>query len=468
MCKHKYLCLNNFYIMYLRRTNIYIRQAFSTKNDIYSKNLKVHYTKQINKNNSLSTYQLISKIMSSPSISEVPQSQDFSGVVNDDEQTVSPWEAKTSGKAFNYQRLTDQFGLKVISDEMIARFEKLTGKKAHHLLRRGVFFSHQDFDLVLNHVEKGGKIYLYTGRGPSSESLHLGHMIPFIFTKFLQDAFGAVLVVQMSDDEKAFFKENLTFEEARRLAYENGKDIIACGFDINKTFIFSNHEYAGDMWDLVTALLKKLSVHENFKIYGFKEQDSVGKLIWPAFEMAPAMSSCFKFIFGNDKNIMCLVPCAVDQTPYFRHVRELCPGFGFPKPSLIAAKFLVGLQGPTEKMSATGEVKPIFMSDSPEEIAEKITKYAFSGGGATMKEHREKGANLAIDVPYIYLLHFLEDDAELERIGNEYRAGRMTTQEIKKILIGLLTTMVLEHQKNRLQITDETLKTFFSKRKLDV
>lgn len=28
-----------------------------------------------------------------------------------------------------------------------------------------------------------------------------------------------------------------------RLAYENAKDIIACGFDVNKTFIFSDMDY---------------------------------------------------------------------------------------------------------------------------------------------------------------------------------------------------------------------------------
>jgi len=28
-----------------------------------------------------------------------------------------------------------------------------------------------------------------------------------------------------------------------RLAYENAKDIIACGFDLSKTFIFSDLDY---------------------------------------------------------------------------------------------------------------------------------------------------------------------------------------------------------------------------------
>jgi len=46
----------------------------------------------------------------------------------------------------------------------------------------------------------------------------------------------------MTDDEKFLWKE-LTIDEAHRLAYENAKDIIACGFDVNKTFIFSNLDY---------------------------------------------------------------------------------------------------------------------------------------------------------------------------------------------------------------------------------
>ncbi len=50
------------------------------------------------------------------------------------------------------------------------------------------------------------------------------------------------LVVQMTDDEKFLWKD-LTVEEANRLAFENAKDIIACGFDIEKTFIFSDIEY---------------------------------------------------------------------------------------------------------------------------------------------------------------------------------------------------------------------------------
>jgi tryptophanyl-tRNA synthetase len=64
----------------------------------------------------------------------------------------------------------------------------------------------------------------------------------FDFRRWLQDVFNVPLVIQMTDDEKFLWKD-LTPEETNRLAHENAKDIIACGFDINKTFIFSDFEY---------------------------------------------------------------------------------------------------------------------------------------------------------------------------------------------------------------------------------
>lgn len=62
--------------------------------------------------------------------------------------------------------------------------------------------------------------------------------------RWLQDIFDVPLVIQMTDDEKFLWKD-LKVEEALRLTYENAKDIIALGFDMNKTFIFSDMEYIG-------------------------------------------------------------------------------------------------------------------------------------------------------------------------------------------------------------------------------
>ena len=65
-----------------------------------------------------------------------------------------------------------------------------------------------------------------------------------LFFRWLQDTFDVPLVIQMTDDEKFLWKD-MSFEESQKLSIENAKDIIAMGFDINKTFIFSDTKYIG-------------------------------------------------------------------------------------------------------------------------------------------------------------------------------------------------------------------------------
>lgn len=79
--------------------------------------------------------------------------------------------------------MKERFGSTKVDDAIIQRIEQVTGKPVHHFIRRSIFFSHRDLHTILKLKEEGEPFYLYTGRGPSSESLHLGHMVPFIFTK---------------------------------------------------------------------------------------------------------------------------------------------------------------------------------------------------------------------------------------------------------------------------------------------
>lgn len=79
--------------------------------------------------------------------------------------------------------ISDRFGSSKLDNSIIERFEKVTGKPVHHFIRRGIFFSHRELHTILKLKEEGKPFYLYTGRGPSSDSMHLGHLIPFIITK---------------------------------------------------------------------------------------------------------------------------------------------------------------------------------------------------------------------------------------------------------------------------------------------
>jgi tryptophanyl-tRNA synthetase len=104
-------------------------------------------------------------------------------------------------------------------------------------------YNHSELDRILDLYEKGKPFYLYTGRGPSSGSMHVGHMVPFIFCQWLQKVFNACIVIQLTDDEKFLFKTELKMEDARKYCVENAKDIMSFGFDPERTFIFSNLEY---------------------------------------------------------------------------------------------------------------------------------------------------------------------------------------------------------------------------------
>lgn len=77
----------------------------------------------------------------------------------------------------------ERFGSSKIDDALIERFERITGQPAHHLLRRGIFFSHRELNTILTLKETGKPFYMYTGRGPSASSLHIGHLVPMMFTK---------------------------------------------------------------------------------------------------------------------------------------------------------------------------------------------------------------------------------------------------------------------------------------------
>jgi len=108
---------------------------------------------------------------------------------NTTEQKIDPWnvagEVGADGKvkAIDYFKLVEEFGTKRINKEDLARFEKVTGHKPHRFMRRGIVFSHRDLNLILDRHEKGEPFFLYTGRGPSSDSMHIGHTVPFEFTK---------------------------------------------------------------------------------------------------------------------------------------------------------------------------------------------------------------------------------------------------------------------------------------------
>ncbi|CDO68887.1 hypothetical protein BN946_scf185000.g30 [Trametes cinnabarina] len=382
-------------------------------------------------------------------------------------QVVTPWDVQGSvsedGKqlAIDYDKLIDQFGTRRVDPALLERFERLTGHRPHVFLRRGMFFSHRDLDKILDRYEQGKPFFLYTGRGPSSDSMHLGHMVPFVFTKWLQDVFDVPLVVQLTDDEKFLFKHELKPEQTYEFAKRNARDIIAVGFKLEKTFIFSDYDFVGGpFYRNVSKISRQITINQAKATFGFNDSDNIGKIHFASIQAAPSFSNSFPQIFGTASNIPCLIPCAIDQDPYFRLTRDVAVKLKYPKPALLHAKFFPALQGPQTKMSASDVNSSIYMTDTPAQIKNKINKHGFSGGQETVEEHRRLGGNPDVDVAYQYLGFFMDDDEEWKKMGEEYRAGRLLTGELKAKCIKVLQDFVKDFQDRRAKVTDEEVKTF--------
>ena len=58
------------------------------------------------------------------------------------------------------------------------------------------------------------------------------------------------------------------------------------------------------------------------------------------------------------------------------------------------------------------------MTDTPNQIKNKINKHGFSGGQETEEEHRRLGGNPDVDVSYQYLTFMLDDDEDLAKLYN--------------------------------------------------
>ncbi|MCC7552054.1 tryptophan--tRNA ligase [Candidatus Micrarchaeota archaeon] len=358
---------------------------------------------------------------------------------------VTPWEVKGN---IDYNKLITEFGLSKLDNKMIKRIEKHTGE-IHYFLKRGIFFAHRDMNFILDEYEKGNKFFLYTGRAPSGHT-HLGHLIPWIFTKWLQDKFGVELWFQFPDEEKFLFKQELEYDKVQEMVYENMLDVIALGFDPKKTHFLIDTKHADIMYPEAIKVAKKITFSTVRSAFGFENDQNIGAIFYTAMQAVPAFLP--NILEKNKKPRPCLIPHAIDQDPHFRVSRDVIPKLGYYKPASIQCRFLPGLAGiesDGKMSSSSGNNATIFTTDDAKTVKKKINKYAFSGGRETVEEHRKKGGIPEIDVSYQWLTFFEEDDKKLKKIYEDYKSGALLSGELKAILIDKINEFLKKHQEKR-------------------
>lgn len=360
------------------------------------------------------------------------------------EKKVTPYEVKGVVTEKDYLELIKEFGLQPLTPQLLARIKKHT-KKLHFMLTRGIFFSHRDLAWLLDEFEKGNKFFLYTGRGPSGGT-HIGHLLPWVLCKWLQDKFNCEMWFQFTDDEKFMLNQNLSFEQVQKYMYENMLDVIALGFDPKKTRFLIDTKHANIIYPLACKVAKKINFSTVKAVFGFTNETNIGNIFYTAMQTVP----CFLPSVLKGKNIPCLIPLGVDQDPHFRITRDILPKLGYYKPAIMHAKFLSGLKSYGGKMSTSDPNSTIWTTDTPSEVKQKIMKHAFSGGGSSVAEHRKFGGNLDVDVAFQWLYYFFEpDDKKINKIREDYKSGKLLTSELKAYLIDKINRFLAEHQKKR-------------------
>ena len=351
---------------------------------------------------------------------------------------VTPWEV--SGE-IDYDLLIEKFGTKRIDDELL---DRLAGYgELHPMLRRGIVYSHRDMEWILDLYDKGETFYLYTGRGPSGHT-HLGHLMPWIFTKYLQDTFDAELIFQLTDDEKFLFNDDLTLDDTEAASFENALDVMALGFDPEKTRFIQDTAYIQRLYPLALKVAKKVTFSTVRAVFGFDNSTNIGSIFYTSIQAAPAF-------LGSElkgRNVPCLIPCGIDQDPHFRVARDVANGLGYFKPALIHNKMFPGLLG-NDKMSSSQPESTIYTTDSKKQVRKKIGN-AFTGGRVSAEEQHELGGNPDVCAVFKYQFYvFEEDDEAITELYSKCRNGEILCGECKKRLTDKIFSFLENHQAKR-------------------
>lgn len=350
---------------------------------------------------------------------------------------VTPWEVTGD---IDYGLLQERFGTTSIDDVLLKRLESYG--EIHPMLRRGIFYSHRDVNLLLDEYDKGNKFVLYTGRGPSGNT-HLGHIMPWVFNKWIQDVFDVEMLFQMTDDEKFLFKD-LTLEQTRNMAYENALDFVALGFDPEKTKIILDTENIKTLYPIALKVSKKITFSTAKAVFGFDNSTNLGSIFFTSIQAAPAFLPTEK----AGKQVPCLIPCGIDQDPHFRVARDVAPGLGYPKPTMIYCKMFPGLSG-GDKMSSSNENATIYTTDKSKVVKKKVGR-AFTGGCVTVEEQREKGGNPEVCAVFKYFFYMFEkDDSKLNELAVKCRSGGILCGECKAELTSRINVFLEGHQAKR-------------------
>lgn len=345
---------------------------------------------------------------------------------------IDPW---GDVEVTDYEETMEQFGIEPIADLR----ERLPDDK---LVSRGIIFGHRDLETVLDAKADDEPFAVMTGIMPSG-AFHFGHKTVLEHV-LLYQKLGASVTVAAADIE-AYTTRDLSLSETRRLVVEEYlKNYVALGLDLEQTDFYFQSSAGNDHHARSKLFSRYLTQNQVEATYGNADP---GKITSALTQYADIVRPQIPENGGPKPTV---VPVGIDQDPHIRLTRDVVSRYReaeFQKPASTYHRFMRGLQG--GKMSSSDPKSHIALTDSVEEAKRKIDE-AKTGGRVSVEEHREKGANVEEDMVFELLaFHLIEDDAELERIRDEYASGEMLSGELKQIAKKRIEEFLLDHRQKR-------------------
>jgi len=341
--------------------------------------------------------------------------------------------------AIDNEKLVKEFGA--------SRISKLKDMPDFYTFKKGLIYSHRDFEKFFDALKKGERCAIVSGLNASG-SLHIGHKIVFDTNLYFQKKYGIPVFIPISDDESYVAGKVKSQEEALKYSLELTKELLAYGFDPHKTYFIIDQIYT-NIYNLAIKLSRKINLSEIKSTYGYKNEENIGLHFYPAIQSAHILFPQERF---GIKNV--LVPIGPDEDAHIRICRDVAPLMGYNKPSILHLSFMPGIDG--TKMSKSKN-NAIFLKESNNSITKKINK-AFSGGQKTMEEHKKIGGNPDVDIACQYLSKLFLNENGGKKLFARYRNGELSSGEAKKMLIDELIRMINKFQENIKKIDEGILK----------